>query len=145
MGNRVERPSGAAPPLFPMMPVTDQPAQPVLEIRASGDAGGPRVVEFAGELDLSTVPRATQELHEALDRGDPVIADLTRLSFIDSSGIAVLVEAVRSMDGAGPAMGVVVATGSQVQRVFSLAGIDRLLAIFPDRDAALARLGNGAG
>jgi anti-sigma B factor antagonist len=117
----------------------------VLEIRSSGDAGQPRIVMFSGELDLSTAPRATEELHGALDRGDPVIVDLTKLSFIDSSGIAVLVEAVRSLNGGGgPVMHTVVAEGSQVDRVFSLAGIDRVMTLFVRRDEALAALSGGS-
>ena len=51
---------------------------------------GRQVVTPDGELDLTTVPLLEQRLLEALPRGETVL-DLSRVSFIDSTGIALLV------------------------------------------------------
>lgn len=56
----------------------------------SGAQDGRQVVFPEGELDLTTVPLLEERLMHALHEGDTVL-DLSRLSFIDSSGIALLV------------------------------------------------------
>jgi anti-anti-sigma factor len=100
------------------------------------------VVSLAGELDLSTIPRVERQLFEQLRSKSGVVVDLTKVSFIDSSGIALLIQAFRAGDGAG-VLNTVIADGSQVERVFHLTGIDRALPLFTRRAAALEGL-NGA-
>jgi anti-sigma B factor antagonist len=51
--------------------------------------GGSRLT-LRGELDLGSAPRLEQALAEA---GDDVLLDLRRLTFMDSTGIRVLLEA----------------------------------------------------
>jgi anti-anti-sigma factor len=101
--------------------------------------GGVCVVALAGELDMSTIPGVESRLFRELRNGSTMVVDLTRLSFIDSSGIGLLIKAHQSADGTG--LNTVVAPGSQVDRVFGLAGIDRALRLFSDRDRAIAGAG----
>ncbi|MFL5907343.1 MAG: STAS domain-containing protein [Solirubrobacterales bacterium] len=105
---------------------------------------GPSVVSLAGELDLSTIPRLEGRLFEELRTRPGVVVDLTRLSFIDSSGIGLLIQAFRA-DGDRGGMCTVISPRSQVERVFALAGIDRALPVFQSREAALTALNNGSG
>jgi anti-sigma B factor antagonist len=115
----------------------------LLTIRVETTGNGTSVVSLAGELDLSTIPRmAVPLLGEVSHRA--VIVDLSALSFIDSSGIAVLIKAFRAAEGNGR-MHTVIASGSQVERVLRLAGIDRALPLFVDREAALEALPDGDG
>jgi anti-anti-sigma factor len=51
---------------------------------------GRQVVTPKGELDLTTVPLLEQRLNEVLPGGETVL-DLSRVSFIDSTGVALLV------------------------------------------------------
>jgi anti-sigma B factor antagonist len=51
---------------------------------------GREVLTPEGELDLITVPELEQRLVDALEAGDTVL-ELSRVSFIDSTGIALLV------------------------------------------------------
>jgi anti-sigma B factor antagonist len=139
----VERSSGAAPPRQPggssepegtngqLLTVQVEPAGP--------DAS---IVSLAGELDLSTIPRIENQLFDQLRSHPGVVVDLTRLSFIDSSGIALLIKAFREVDGGGK-LHTVIAPGSQVDRVLRIAGIDRALPLFAERTRALDSL-NGA-
>jgi len=127
----VERSSGAAPPRRSAGSVPLQ-----VEVERAED--GISVVSLAGELDLATVPVAERPLLGELESEGTLIVDLTRLSFIDSSGIALLLQALR-VDG-GSRLCTVVARDSQVERVFRLAGIDRALALHFDRHAAVAAL-----
>jgi len=113
-----------------------------IEIERLGD--GPSIVALSGELDLSTLPKLENPLLGELHANDGVIVDLSRLSFIDSSGIGLLIKAHRAAEN-GRALHTVVAAGSQVERVFALAGIDRALPLHLDRDQAIAALAASDG
>jgi anti-sigma B factor antagonist len=103
-----------------------------------GDDGLP-VVALAGELDLSTIPRLEGPLFEELRAHPAVLLDLTALSFIDSSGIGLLIKAFRAgEDESGGRLLTVIAPDSQIERVFRLVGIDRALPLYLDRKAAVA-------
>ena len=57
------------------------------------------VVEPAGELDLASLPEVTAEVAELLRRPpEPVVLDLGRLEFLDSSGVTVLVRIANHFD-----------------------------------------------
>jgi anti-anti-sigma factor len=113
----------------------------LLTIRVETAGNGTSVVSLVGELDLSTIPRMELPLlGEVSHRA--VIVDLSALSFIDSSGMAVLIKAFRAADD-DRRMHTVIAPGSQVERVLRIAGIHRALPLFPDREAAFEALPNG--
>jgi anti-anti-sigma factor len=140
----VERSSGAAPPRQQRGSDLGERIQSDLltvEIERPGD--GLTVVALAGELDLSTSPHLEgQLLSEAKGQGN-VVVDLTRLAFIDSSGIGLLIKAHRAREN-GAVLHTVVAPGSQVERVFAIAGIESALPLFLERAAAIAALRTAA-
>jgi anti-anti-sigma factor len=108
-----------------------------VEVERSGT--NTSILSLGGELDLSTIPTVEGRLLREIESGRVVILDLGQLAFIDSSGIGLLIQAFRKADDDGR-FRTVVAKGSQVERVFTLAGVDRVLPIFFDREEAL---GNG--
>jgi anti-sigma B factor antagonist len=116
----------------------------LLSVRVESAGPNASVVSLAGELDLSTIPRIEGQLFEQLRSHPGVVIDLTRLSFIDSSGIGLLIKAFRAVDDGGR-LHTVIAPGSQVERVFRLAGIDRALPLFVERTRALESLNGAAG
>jgi anti-anti-sigma factor len=68
-----------------------------------------------------------------------VVVDLSGLSFIDSSGIGILIQASRAFSN-GSRMHVVIERGSQVERVFSITGVGEAVPLFFDREQAVAAL-----
>src|SRR5262245_59189352 len=60
-----------------------------------GDLQGCAVVTAAGEIDLCTSPGLHEALADAALRSERVIVDLSRVSFLDSTGMAVMVKALR--------------------------------------------------
>ena len=54
---------------------------------------GARIVAFSGEIDLESSPAAREVLLDAVREGGSVYADLSGVEYIDSSGVASLVEA----------------------------------------------------
>jgi anti-sigma B factor antagonist len=113
----------------------------LLEVRIEDSSDGASVVALAGELDLSTIPRMAAPLREQLGQRRAVLVDLSSLTFIDSSGISVLIEAFQTADGTP--MSVLVSPDSAVERVFGIAGIAHALPVHTDREQALAAL-NGS-
>jgi anti-sigma B factor antagonist len=52
-----------------------------------------RLIRVAGELDLLTTPTLGRELHAARDQGVTAVLDLSDVTFIDSTGLQLLLEA----------------------------------------------------
>lgn len=110
--------------------------EPNLTVRSSRPRPDVTLVEVAGELDTATVPR----LRECLDAGTPHVAvDLGGLTFVDSSGIELLVRAQKQAPGALHLVGV--QRSRAVTRVLDLFGLTGEFSQFDDLDALLAGLG----
>lgn len=101
---------------------------------------GVMVVALAGDVDLSTSPDARKVLLECVRRGRPVVVDMAGVSYIDSSGVASLVESLQSARKAGSAF-VLAAVSEPARRVLQLARLDKVFTIHDSRDAALAAVG----
>jgi anti-anti-sigma factor len=56
------------------------------------------VLTLVGELDLASVGSVQQRLAELRDAGSPVILDLDQLTFMDSTGIRMLLSACQDAD-----------------------------------------------
>jgi anti-anti-sigma factor len=116
-----------------------RPSGDLLSVRVESASSDIPVLTLGGELDLSTIAKVERRLLGQVRSHPALVVDLTNLSFIDSSGIGLLIRAFRSTEDRG-AMHLVIAPGSQVARVFRLAGIDRVLHLFADRNAAIDAL-----
>jgi anti-sigma B factor antagonist len=111
----------------------------LLSVRVIEDGGGSVVLEAEGELDLSTASRLGDPLMQFTEAASGVVVDLSLVSFIDSSGLAMLMKGYRSRNGSG--MSIVIAPDSQVARVFGIACLDRALPVFTTRGEARKGLG----
>ena len=64
---------------------------------------GAHVVSVEGEIDMVTAPQFEAELLRAVEAArHPVVVDLTECDFLDSTALAVLIEASKRLDGGGP-------------------------------------------
>ena len=133
----MERSSGAAPSRH--RAGGDQNGPGPLSVRVEDIGPGTSIVALGGELDLSTVPRMEAPLLEQLQARPGVVVDLSGLSFVDSSGIGILIQASRAFAN-GSRMHVVIEAGSQVERVFRIAGVGEAVPLFVDREQAVAAL-----
>ncbi|WP_299393578.1 STAS domain-containing protein [Pelagibius sp.] len=104
------------------------------------EESGKTVVELGGEIDLDRAPHVRRILLDCVARGRDLLVDLSQVSYIDSSGIASLVEALQSAGKGGTAFGLV-AVSPQALRVFELARLDQVFTIHPDIDTALKAAG----
>ena len=101
------------------------------------EVNGNLVVRLVGEIDLDRAPEARRLLLDCVKRSKDVLVDLSAVTYIDSSGIASLVEALQWAKRRGTDL-CLIAVSPEALRVFELARLDKVFAIHPDMDAALA-------
>lgn len=106
------------------------------EIHEEG-ADGYGLVVVAGEVDVATAPALRDQLDGAIDRGTPwLVVDLSSVSFIDSTGLGVLIGASKRMEEDGGSLRLVVAE-PRILKLFEITGLLDLFTIVPSRDQAL--------
>lgn len=86
------------------------------------------VISVAGEIDLATVELLRQAFQVALQRRCRVVVDLAGTTFIDSSGIAALLQADRDLGRLPEALALRSVT-ENVRRVLEISGVDQLLTL----------------
>lgn len=103
--------------------------------------GGTTVVELTGELDLSAGVRAAARLDAATAGPRPdVVVDLRGVSFIDCSGLSVLIRARKRTLDRGGRFGIV-GDSPCVLRLLRLTRLIRVFAVHDDLASALAAPG----
>ena len=95
------------------------------------------VVVVSGELDLASVDDLQAALARPEAQAGSLVFDLRDVTFIDSSGLSVIVASHQRMRAAQGRFAVVVSRPSAVHRLFELCGLTETLAITDDLDAAL--------
>ena len=94
----------------------------------SGGSEDAACVHVTGELDLSTAPELERTLQQAESRAPVVVLDLRELTFIDVSGLHVIVNAnarAKRADGRS----IVVRGARQLDRLMTVTGLWNLLEI----------------
>ena len=96
------------------------------------------VIPLDGEIDLHVSPRVALSLNQALDKKPArLVVDLSRVSYIDSSGLAVLIDAMQGVEEYGGTFAIA-AMQETVRSIFEIARLDQVFRIFPDVESALA-------
>jgi anti-sigma B factor antagonist len=100
-------------------------------------AGSATIVEVGGEVELHSASQLRDELLRAGEAEHPcVIVDLSRVTFIDSTGLGVLVGALKRVREKGALS--LVCPQRQVRRVFEITGLTKVFPMFDNLDAAVA-------
>lgn len=86
------------------------------------------VIALAGEVDLKSSPELREELLSRLKKGRDVLIDLSQVTYIDSSGIASLVEGYQVAKGQKQRFGLV-GVSESARQVLQLARLDRVFDI----------------
>jgi len=78
---------------------------------------GAWVITIAGELDIATSPKVREILSEAArDRDRPLVIDLSRCDFVDSTGLATLLHGAKPAQN-GESNVAVVSAGGEVRKL----------------------------
>jgi len=95
------------------------------------------VLSLKGEIDLHVSPSVTASLNAMIEKKPRrLVVDLSEVTYIDSAGLAALIEAMQKVEGYG---GRFLLAGLQetVRSIFEISRLDQVFQIFPDVDAAL--------
>jgi anti-sigma B factor antagonist len=87
------------------------------------------LVEAVGEVDLTTAVQLREPLMEAVNSSEKssVIVDLSRVDFIDSAGLALLVEARKRLAPDARTLHILLTPGRQPERVLKLGRFDTIM------------------
>ena len=100
---------------------------------------GALVIAFDGDIDLQTSPLARGALLESVGKGKSILVDLSGVGYIDSSGVASLVESFQAARKAGQEL-ILVAVSDGALRVLKLARLDKVFTICDTVDDGIAAL-----
>jgi anti-sigma B factor antagonist len=109
-----------------------------LYLETVGPCGDCAVLRIVGEIDIYTAPALRERLVELLATGvKHVVLDTSGVTFLDSSGLGVLVGARKRM-GAHDGSLALVATQERIVQLFRITGLIRL---FPPHATVSAAIG----
>jgi anti-sigma B factor antagonist len=95
-------------------------SDPPLTSQTSGQV----VVRVVGEIDAATAPLFAKRLDEVIEADHRDVAiDLAELTFMDSTGLAVLIHGRRRLEGTGRRM-VIAHPSPAIFRLLQIAGLD---------------------
>ena len=98
----------------------------------------PNVLPLEGEIDLHVSPEVAESLRSMTEKKPKVlVVDLAKTTYLDSSGLAVLIEGMQNVQEYGGKFALANVQES-VQHIFEIARLDQVFQIFPDVDSALA-------
>lgn len=103
------------------------------------DAATVAVLSATGELDLHSSRGLATQLGELAGSPGNAVLDLTKVTFLDSVGLGVVLKAANRFRRQDKQLVVVVAPGGNVARLLELTATANTLAVEETRDAALAR------
>lgn len=103
------------------------------------DEGGAVVVAFEGDIDLESSRNARQILLDAVGQKKAVLVDLAGVNYIDSSGVASLVEALQNAKKGKQALALV-SVSEAALRVLQLARLDKIFPIHASVEEGLGKV-----
>jgi anti-sigma B factor antagonist len=102
--------------------------------------GSVEIVSLDGRLDASAAPEVRRHLRSIVDVGKTrLLIDLGAVSFVDSSGLSVLVTALKLARGAGGDVAILKPT-ADVRALLELTRLHLVFQIFEDEGTAVAAL-----
>jgi anti-sigma B factor antagonist len=108
-----------------------------MEIVAAGDGGERVVLRIAGELDAYTAPTLRTRLHDLVAEGAAhIVADMREVSFMDSTGLGMLVGGLKLAQAAGGSLTLVISS-ERILRIFRVTGLTKHFTIHATVMAAL--------
>lgn len=104
--------------------------------------GNTLLVKIAGDLDLQTSPSFRTVVESELERYPylrNLLLDFQETTFIDSSGLGVILGRFKQISQKGGKLSAV-SVPNQLSKLFELSGLMRIMEIFPSVDEAMTKL-----
>lgn len=105
---------------------------------STDEKSGTHIYKLRGSLDLATAPSVRAALVEAAGAGKhDIIVDLTKLEFLDSTGLGALIGAHRRAIENGGSVRLAVGEGA-IARLLNITGLMRVFSVYATLEDALA-------
>ena len=98
---------------------------------------GVLVFQVNGEINISTSPDLKKQFEKAPSK--KIVVDLEKVNYIDSSGLATLVEILKKTKSQGGSLGLA-GMSSKVKSLFEITKLDKLFLIFLNQDEAVNKV-----
>ncbi len=95
--------------------------------------GNYTVLSLSGEIDLNQSPEARKQILQCLKRGEDLLVDLSAVDYIDSSGVASLVEGFQTARAQMLKFALVGVSASAMQ-VLQLSRLDSVFTLYETLD-----------
>lgn len=106
-------------------------------VDVAGASGDCAVLKVAGEVDVYTAPALRERIRDLAAKGTVhVIADLSRVDFLDSTGLGVLVGGLRRLREHDGSLTLVI-SATRILRIFDITGLTRVFPAQPSVQAAI--------
>lgn len=100
-----------------------------------------RILDLSGEVDVYTSPQLKQDLVQLAESGvKHVIINLSKVEYLDSTGLGVLIGGLKRMREHDGNMALV-GPGMRILRIFEITGLDKIFDIYPTEEEAAASEG----
>ena len=100
------------------------------------DTNGVAVAAIEGEINISTSPQLKKEMEKVSN--PKLVINLGKVGYVDSSGLATLVEILKKSRTKGGAM-YLTNLSDKVRSLFEITKLDKLFGIYPDDATAIAK------
>jgi anti-sigma B factor antagonist len=115
-------------------------ASPQFELSDESLDDTTHLIAVRGEVHVSTAPEFSERLNDAIAKGKTgVVIDMTDVEFIDSTGLSVLLNALRRVTRQQGALALAVSNPT-VLRLFEITRLDSTFDIAPTREEAISRV-----
>jgi anti-sigma B factor antagonist len=109
-----------------------------MELTLSTRTAGPfEIIAVGGEIDVYTAPRLRESIVSAIEEGHRrLIVDVEQVEFLDSTGLGVLVGALKRVRGDGGSLDIV-CTHERILKIFEITGLDKVFGLHRTVESAV--------
>lgn len=99
------------------------------------------LLELQGEVDVYTSPQLKQDIMRLAESGvKHVIINLSKVEYLDSTGLGVLIGGLKRLRESGGSL-VLVGPGMRILRIFEITGLNKIFDIYDTEQEAAAKEG----
>jgi len=96
------------------------------------------ILALEGEIDLHRSPQVKESLEPLILQKTPrILVDFSRVTYVDSSGLATMIETLQRIQSYGGKFAMF-GLRESVRSIFEIARLDQIFKIFPDEAAAVS-------
>ena len=101
-----------------------------MELTLASRTDGPfDIIEVGGEIDVYTAPRLREAIVSVIDAGKrQLVVDVEQVDFLDSTGLGVLVGALKRVRADGGSLDIV-CTHERILKIFQITGLDKVFGL----------------